>query len=859
MVFPVVTIQFKDLLKTDFNKPEATIYEIMWDSVKYELLISYKENSENAVIFGGGDVDREKRVIPQFPRNSWRETIGCSSIYYSDPTLYKSDTVGLCWCYGTNDCWYLERIAFLVYTILKKWNISTQSALFYGSSGGGFTAMMLATLLGSNASSINPQIFIESFWSGKVKALKETCLNPGEELIKERTDFTQLVIREGFFPKLHIMQNITAEKDMQTQLLPLLSFLTQSNIDVTGKLNVSYYTHELGHKGMPENDLCIKEIICDIEKFCNRNKNVQQINTRFLNRVANGEFDAEIIIYKTAPFPKFYIKRECSIEVSEKIMNGLLIVHDSIPPLEYRFETLDWNIQHSRIPNTFQLYLQGLSPISTFINAYKESKDIKYIAFAEKFLDEWVHYSQTDEKAKKNPYFFIDHSVALRTEHLMLLAKTAQDAGYWNSKLAKKIYNLLIIHCEWLYEDEHYAKNHNHGILHDQALIEAGIILNKPHWIEKARTRLQEQKDYAFFPGMVHAENSPYYHRLVTNTFLSIGTFLKSNNDSFGFELLDDVAKAQEYFDWTRLPNGLIAQIGDSTKIFDEDYADYRPVKTTKKVYPEAGIYFYRSNKDNATSLDTWKTIKSGFKSLTHKHADECSFILYSKGYEIFSDSGVYGYAKDDFRAHIISAKAHNTIVVDNESYIVKRLKSNLAGMESHNLTENYDHVRMFNHLYEGVMFFRNFYSMDDATVIVDELSSADNHIYSQIFNLSEHMEILNADKNEVVIKIADSGYIARLRQFGTIDELSVINGDVNTPGYGLISRGTNNLGVTTTLKFDMSCSTGKFITLITIEDKDGNVRLINGKTNINDISYSENDEKLIFGNLAVSLNNNNS
>lgn len=857
MAFPVVTIQFKDLLKTDFNKPEATIYEILWDGVKYELLINYKENSKNAVIFGAGDVNSETKTIPQFSRNTWHDAIGCSAIYYSDPTLYKSDTVGLCWCYGTNDCWYLERIAFLVYTILKKWNISTQCALFYGSSGGGFTAMMLATLLGSNASAINPQVFIQNFWHHKVESLKQVCLQDGEEFINERIDFTQLIIREGYFPKLHIIQNITAERDMQTQQFPFLTFCTKNNIDITGRLNISYFTHELGHKGMPENDYCIDEIKSDIEKFCY--SQAEQAKTPFMERILNGEFDAELANYDATPFPKIYIKRSIVVEVSDKLMTGELVIHEAIPPLEYNFDTLDWNLRYSRIPNTFQLYLQGLTPMGTLIAAYQESDDVKYLAFAEEFLDAWIHYAQTDKDAPSNPYFFVDHSVALRTEHMLIFAQMAQKAGYWNEKLANKIYNLLIWHGEWLFSDEHYARNHNHGIIHDQALIHVAFALNKSQWLKKAKERLIEQKENAFNSEMVHTENSNAYHSMVADMFLKIGNFLKISKDPLGEIFMADAQKAKEYTSWTRLPNGYTAQVGDTGSLYDAKYTETRVVNETHKVYPFAGVYFYRSNKDEQSIMDTWKNIKSGFKSNTHKHADECSFILYSKGYEIFSDSGVYGYAKDDFRAHIISAKAHNTIVVDNESYIVKRLKSNLAGMESHNLTENYDHVRMFNHLYKGVMFFRNFYSMDDATVIVDELSSADNHIYSQIFNLSEHMEILNADKNEVVIKIADSGYIARLRQFGTIDELSVINGDVNTPGYGLISRGTNNLGVTTTLKFDMSCSTGKFITLITIEDKDGNVRLINGKTNINDISYSENDEKLIFGNLAVSLNNNNS
>ena len=527
-----------------------------------------------------------------------------------------------------------------------------------------------------------------------------------------------------------------------------------------------------------------------------------------------------------------------------------------MPPLEYSLDTLDWNIQYTRIPNTFQLYLQGLSPIGTFGTAYQESKDVKYIEFSEKFIDAWVHYAKTDKNAADNPYFFIDHSVALRTEHLLLFAQLAQESGYWNAQLADKIYKLLVWHGEWLYSDEHYAKNHNHGIIHDQALLHAAVALNRHLWAEKAKARLIEQKEHAFNCEMVHVENSNAYHSMVAEMFLKISNFLKACKDPLSQTFISDVRKAKEYTYWTVLPNGYTAQVGDTGSLYDAKRTETRIVSETHKVYPDAGVYFYRSDKDELPTLDTWKTIKSGFKSRTHKHADDCAFMLYSKGYEIFSDGGVYGYAKDDFRTHITSSKAHNTIVVDDKSYEIIRNRAHLTGMESHSLTDNYDYVKLFNHMYDGVTFFRNFYSMDDVTIIVDELGSEDNHTYSQIFNLSEDMEIISADKNEVVIKIADSGYIARLKQLGNIDELSVIKGDINTPGYGLISRGTNELDVTTALKFDMSCATGKFITLITVEDENGNIRLLNGSTNISDIKYTESEEKLIFGNLAVSLHN---
>ncbi len=63
----------------------------------------------------------------------------------------------------------------------------------------------------------------------------------------------------------------------------------------------------------------------------------------------------------------------------------------------------------------------------------------------------------------------------------------------------------------------------------------------------------------------------------------------------------------------------------------------------------------YWGMEDTDPAAATWTMFKAGYLSKTHKHADDLSFMLYSKGYDIFVDPGWYNYIsgskyKDYFR-----------------------------------------------------------------------------------------------------------------------------------------------------------------------------------------------------------------
>ncbi|MDO5852311.1 MAG: heparinase II/III family protein [Methanobacteriaceae archaeon] len=187
---------------------------------------------------------------------------------------------------------------------------------------------------------------------------------------------------------------------------------------------------------------------------------------------------------------------------------------------------------------------------------------------------------------------------------------------------------------------------------------------DKREWLNIVKNRLTEQMNFAFNDEMVHVENSPGYQMGVIDLFRIISEFLVQFNDEYGTKLYDDVIKSTEFMAYIAKPNGAVAAIGDTNDIiggniiknmehFKNDHLTYgfsqgtrgtKPTETSM-FYPKSGYYISHNRWESEDySKSTWTMFKSGYSSKTHKHADDNSFMLYSKGYDIFVDSGWYNY-----------------------------------------------------------------------------------------------------------------------------------------------------------------------------------------------------------------------
>lgn len=189
-----VSLSYEELEHADLCSRTGTTFNIVWNDVQFDFFIRYRPDSPQALILGTGDVGQHPR--PYFSRISWAEELPYTTIYYSAPTSYREGCM-LGWGYGTNDRWYLMDIAVLLCRILDNLNLKPSDTLFYGSSGGGFTSMLLASMFRSRATVINPQFMAESFNPRVVNALKAACLAESKTLLPERTAVLPTFLREN--------------------------------------------------------------------------------------------------------------------------------------------------------------------------------------------------------------------------------------------------------------------------------------------------------------------------------------------------------------------------------------------------------------------------------------------------------------------------------------------------------------------------------------------------------------------------------------------------------------------------------------------------------------------------------------
>lgn len=861
LVCPKVSLDYAEVDETHFRTEQLTIYEIHWDGVCFPFAVRWVPWAETAVVMSPGDLLESQEGDRFFQRISWAEELPGCAIYYLDPTPFQVENT-LDWGYGTNQRWYLENIAVLLKKILFRLGIPLWDTLFFGSSGGGYMSILLASMLHGRAAVINPQLILKNYYPFQIKRFESSVLKPGEALIPHRTHVLELIRREGFFPPVQILQNRLSPFDLDQQIAPFLAQFYAFDGEWSENLTIRFYSQGGGSGALPQKADCLK-FISDVlaGPAPEPGPAPGDFPASLLSRLEAGEFDAPSHPNRSAPSCDFSgvpipkpipaVPDGQTISCAQDLMGGRLWVYHRIEPMPYTLETLNFDTRFSRVPNSFQLYLQCLNPVQILTSAYVERGDMAYLLFAKGFLDSWLSYAASPNAEKNLYYFSSGHAVSLRAENLMYFGQACAKSGL----AVGGLYELFFKHGVWLRDERNFNGTHNYGFMQNQALIHLGYVLDYPEWVTCAKKRLSAQLRDSFDSEYVHLENSPAYADMVIDLVQRTGAYLRAQQDPLGQALLDDIEKAQEFMRWAVKPDGTMAQIGDTPTAPPREAMDSRqPPPSGRRFFQQAGYYFYRSSGGAPDKQDTWKALKAGFTRTTHKHADDTSFLLYARGLDVFVDCGMYGYAQDDFRGYFRSAKAHNTVVTDDGTYPITQSKAHLLGVEEHRFSPEYDYIRVFNHAYSGVQFTREFISSGDATILIDRTSGGREHTYSQLFHLGEEAELLYASNDEVVVRLGKSGYHVRLRQFGPSPALSAIFGDVRTPGYGLISRGENHLSPIHTLKFDLSGKTGLWITVITVEDREGTVVLQEGAESYTNIFYDRARHCIALGKTKIPL-----
>ena len=530
------------------------------------------------------------------------------------------------------------------------------------------------------------------------------------------------------------------------------------------------------------------------------------------------------------------------LKYADMLISGQLTFgYDSIDPFPYNpleIKNFNWNFDNKKDSNTFLLYAFGLTHVYILSRAYQKTNEIKYFNLAWEFIVSF--HSHIVSKKEKNAFLFNDHAVAERTENLIFFGYVASLTDF-NIKEPAIIEELIVDCNNRLFSDKHYQFNQNHGIIVDKALIIGASCLNNDEtnkMIDHAISRLQKQVEFAFGTDGVHVENSIDYHFSITNLLRGIQNSLIFIKHPFSEQLGIILNKTLEFMVYAIKPNLQRPLYGDSKGVKGQGPTDFDARNHPNLIYiksmgkeglkpsklnayfPNSGYVFLREHFEGENYKQaTWLSLKAGYKTRTHKHQDDLSICLYSKGYDIFVDAGMYNFMpKNIYKDYMESIPAHSTIGIVDKPYSIARANGEKFTIQTVEHNDIYEYVLASSRVYDGCAIYRHLYYFrkENILIIRDEVFSDQPQHFAQYFHMGLMMKEIIIDPKRSVFQIGDSGFSIVMKQLNPIDSVNLLQGTEIEP-MSIISTGFSDFMDTQTIQFCKQTDHFEFITAIEI------------------------------------------
>lgn len=258
--FKEIIVNYNEILDLNLSEIGEELVKLIVKKkdVDFEFLLRRKLNSDKAIIFGSGAYDYKTMELPVFQRYSWRDLFDENLIFYNDPTLYVGE-VGIAWGYGSEEEHYLQTIGELIEIIMNKIEIKNNNIAIYGSSAGGFMALILACIIkGSKAVVNNPQTIVNNYYESALDNLfnyiyPNNTTQYALNIFPERVDAIKFYKKQNYIPEIIYYQNIACINDVNKQLIPFINKLrTLDEKAYVEKITLKLYANkEQNHSPLP--------------------------------------------------------------------------------------------------------------------------------------------------------------------------------------------------------------------------------------------------------------------------------------------------------------------------------------------------------------------------------------------------------------------------------------------------------------------------------------------------------------------------------------------------------------------------------------------------------------------------------
>lgn len=439
----------------------------------------------------------------------------------------------------------------------------------------------------------------------------------------------------------------------------------------------------------------------------------------------------------------------------------------SLPPFGVvKFtELVDWKDKRSR---SFERLIHGFTFLGCLLDAYVETKDIKYIKKSNELIYDWLEkHSYNNDKGNMA---FHDETTALRLQYFLRFYIFARNIFSDQDRI--KIQTSMWETVALLADDGFHSTNTNHGMFQDISLLLFSFYFEgqeeklSKSYIKLAVKRLKDYFLDVYTKDGVHKEQSPSYHMLVASNIKKLISWMEEIDPIISQEFRSIFNKSEEFSTFIIRPDGCLPPMCDTepkpvkgssyAKLYNSD--SYRfavsagksgiPPEENDKVFPEAGYAIFRDDwlkKEDATYV----LFSAAYNANYHKHSDDLNLTIYSGG-EIITEAGPNGYNyQDPFTKYAYSSFAHNTLIVDGLGLPRTDGKFEKVYLSDFKISQDVSEATGINQRFTGVTHARNVkYKKQIKEIIVnDEITSLKRHEYKLLWHVAPNIKIHIRDR----------------------------------------------------------------------------------------------------------------
>ncbi|VXA78568.1 MULTISPECIES: hypothetical protein [Aeromonas] len=240
------------------------------DGVSFSLYMSIKSNSDKLIICSPGAIDATKVTPPYYHRWSWANKFPESTIVISDPTL-ETGRFNIGWFLGNKNQYSLVKFVNIISHIASQLNVDRANTIFYGSSAGGFSSLVMSAYLkGSKAIVQNPQIDIKKYHGSHYSELIKNNFDNNDVPI-ERTNVISIFEKQNYIPSIYYIQNIYDSHHFDTHFKIFLDGVTtiKKKITINSDIIFDLYSKKAQGHDADTFDVATHRLKCAFKHFYN--------------------------------------------------------------------------------------------------------------------------------------------------------------------------------------------------------------------------------------------------------------------------------------------------------------------------------------------------------------------------------------------------------------------------------------------------------------------------------------------------------------------------------------------------------------------------------------------------------------